>query len=108
MSEILHLLTISQSNKKYDDEYKCIKRLSATYNMPEIEELWLEFERCETKEARFVKKSTDTMRLCKQKCMKQTIKQSKDCLTNLGMVQLQSPKNLTNTSTKNNQPSAKK
>lgn len=42
--------------QKYDDEYKCIKRLSTTYNMPEIEELWLEFERCETKEARFVKK----------------------------------------------------
>ena len=48
------------------------KRLSATYNMPEIEELWLEFERCETKEARFVKKIDRYDAIMQAKICKQT------------------------------------
>lgn len=41
--------------EKFDKEYAGIKRLSLQYNLPEIEMLWLEFERAESKEAKFVK-----------------------------------------------------
>ncbi len=40
---------------KHKMEHKCIRRLSLTFNMPEIEQLWLEFEANETPEAKFVK-----------------------------------------------------
>lgn len=41
--------------EKYRKEYACIKRLSAEYEMPEMEELWLEYEDSKTPEAKFVK-----------------------------------------------------
>lgn len=40
---------------KFNKEYACIKRISKEYKYPEIESLWLEFEKNETKEAQFVK-----------------------------------------------------
>ena len=42
--------------EKYKNELACIKRLSSTYNMPEILELWEEFAQNKTPEAKFVKK----------------------------------------------------
>lgn len=42
--------------EKFNKEYACIKRLAKEYNLPEIESIWLEFEKSETKEAKFVKK----------------------------------------------------
>ncbi len=36
-------------------ELVCIERLASEYNMPEIKELWLEFEENTTPEAKFVK-----------------------------------------------------
>lgn len=41
--------------QKYNLEYDCIKRLARDYDMPEIEQLWLEFEESKTPEAKFVK-----------------------------------------------------
>lgn len=41
---------------KYMKEYNGAKRISETYNMPEILEYWLEFEENKTPEAQFVKK----------------------------------------------------
>lgn len=41
---------------KFDREYACIQRLAKEYEMPEIEDIWLEFEKGQTREARFVKK----------------------------------------------------
>lgn len=41
--------------EKFDKEYACIKRLAETYNMPEIESYWLEFEEGKTPEAKFVR-----------------------------------------------------
>ena len=40
---------------KYKNEYEGIKRIAKLANMPEIEDLWLEFEERKTKEAKFVK-----------------------------------------------------
>ena len=42
--------------EKFLQEQKCVARLAKEYNMPEILSLWEEFEKCETPEARFVKK----------------------------------------------------
>jgi len=39
---------------KFNNEYACVKRLSKEYNMPEIETLWLEFEKQTTAEVKFV------------------------------------------------------
>ncbi len=41
--------------EKFDKEYACIKRLSKTYKLPEIESIWLEFMEQKSKEAKFVK-----------------------------------------------------
>lgn len=41
--------------EKFNKEYACIQRLSKEYNYPELEEIWLEFEKGETKEAQFAK-----------------------------------------------------
>lgn len=41
--------------EKFKKEYEGIKRVAKLANMPEIEELWLEFEERKTKEAKFVK-----------------------------------------------------
>ncbi len=41
---------------KYQNEYNGVKRIAEQYEMPEILELWLEFEECKTPEAQFVKK----------------------------------------------------
>ncbi|MEG1581953.1 MAG: HD domain-containing protein [Clostridia bacterium] len=41
---------------KFNKEHACIKRISKDFNMPEIENIWLEFEECLTSEAKFVKK----------------------------------------------------
>lgn len=41
---------------KYENELRAIERISSEYNMPEIKELWLEFEENKTPEAQFVKK----------------------------------------------------
>lgn len=41
--------------EKFEREYVAIKRISDTYNMPEILDLWLEFEEAQTPEAKFVK-----------------------------------------------------
>ncbi len=41
--------------EKHNGEYKCINRIAQSYNMPEIETLWLEFEEQKTSEAKFVK-----------------------------------------------------
>lgn len=41
---------------KYKNELRAIERISSEYNMPEIKELWLEFEENKTPEAQFVKK----------------------------------------------------
>jgi len=43
-------------NDKYLKELNGIKRISQTYNMPEILEYWLEFEENKTPESIFVKK----------------------------------------------------
>lgn len=40
---------------KYKRELACIERLSNQYNLPEIKEIWLEFEENSTPEAKFVK-----------------------------------------------------
>ncbi|MBQ8615056.1 MAG: HD domain-containing protein [Clostridia bacterium] len=42
--------------EKYKKELECIIRISEEYDMPEVLKLWLEFEKCETPEAKFVKK----------------------------------------------------
>lgn len=42
--------------EKYEKEYACVKRISEQYEMPEILELWKEFEENVTPEAQFVKK----------------------------------------------------
>ena len=42
------------AQEKYDKEYNCIKRLSKTYDMPEIETLWLEYENQTSPEGKFV------------------------------------------------------
>ena len=42
--------------EKYEKEYACVKRISEQYEMPEILELWKEFEENTTPEAQFVKK----------------------------------------------------
>ncbi len=41
--------------EKFEAENKCIKRISEEYDMPEILQLWLEFEENKTPEAKFVK-----------------------------------------------------
>ena len=41
---------------KYENELRAIERISKEYDMPEIKELWLEFEENQTPEAQFVKK----------------------------------------------------
>lgn len=41
---------------KYQKEYAGVKRIAEAYEMPEILELWLEFEENKTAEAQFVKK----------------------------------------------------
>lgn len=41
---------------KYENELRAIERISSEYDMPEIKELWLEFEENKTPEAQFVKK----------------------------------------------------
>lgn len=41
---------------KYQKEYAGVKRIAEEYEMPEILELWLEFEENKTAEAQFVKK----------------------------------------------------
>ncbi len=41
---------------KYENELRAIERISSEYDMPEIKELWLEFEENQTPEAQFVKK----------------------------------------------------
>lgn len=41
--------------EKFEREYAAIERISNTYNMPEILDIWLEFEENETPEAKFVK-----------------------------------------------------
>lgn len=41
--------------QKYAQEYNCIKRIADECDMPEILEIWCEFENGETKEAKFVK-----------------------------------------------------
>lgn len=42
--------------EKYEKEYACVKRIAEQYEMPEILELWQEFEANTTLEAQFVKK----------------------------------------------------
>ena len=42
--------------EKYKKEYDCVKRISQEYEMPEILDIWLEFEECKTAEAKFVKR----------------------------------------------------
>ena len=42
--------------EKYQKEYVGVKRIAEQYEMPEILELWMEFEECKTPEAQFVKK----------------------------------------------------
>ncbi|MBO5954789.1 MAG: HD domain-containing protein [Clostridia bacterium] len=42
--------------EKYDKELAGVKRIAKEYDMPEILELWLEFEENKTPEAQFVKK----------------------------------------------------
>ena len=42
--------------EKFDKEFACVKRIAEEYEMPEILELWLEFEENITPEAQFVKK----------------------------------------------------
>lgn len=41
--------------EKYQKELACIERLAKEYNMPEIKDLWIEFEENKTPEAKFVK-----------------------------------------------------
>ena len=43
-------------NEKYEREYIGVKRISEEYEMPEILELWKEFEENKTPEAQFVKR----------------------------------------------------
>lgn len=43
------------AEEKFEKEYACIKRLSAEYDMPEMEKLWLEYKDFKTPEAKFVK-----------------------------------------------------
>ena len=43
-------------DEKYKREYAAVKKVSEKANMPEILDLWLEFEENKTKEAQFVKK----------------------------------------------------
>lgn len=42
--------------EKYENELKCIKRLATQYNLPEMLEIFQEFEENKTPEAQFVKK----------------------------------------------------
>ena len=42
-------------HQKYELEFSCIKRISDKNDMPELLELWLEFENNQTAEAQFVK-----------------------------------------------------
>ena len=39
---------------KFNNEYACIKRISKSYNMPEIESFWLEYEKQTSPEGAFV------------------------------------------------------
>ena len=41
--------------EKFDKEYACIQRLAKEYDLPEVEQIWLEFEKGESKEAQFAK-----------------------------------------------------
>lgn len=41
--------------EKHKKELACVERLASEYNMPEIKELWLEYEENSTPEAKFVK-----------------------------------------------------
>jgi len=41
---------------KFLKEYACIKRIAEQYDMPEIEEIWLEFEDGMTDESKYAKK----------------------------------------------------
>lgn len=42
--------------QKHTEEHKCVKKIAKKHKMPEIEQLWLEFEEEKTKEAIFAKK----------------------------------------------------
>ena len=42
--------------EKYKFEFEGVKRIAEQYEMPEILQLWQEFEECKTREAQFVKK----------------------------------------------------
>lgn len=42
--------------EKFEKEYACVCRLAKEYNMPEIESIWLEFEKGESEESKFVKR----------------------------------------------------
>ena len=52
---------------KFEREYACIKRRAKDYEMPEIEDIWLEFEKGQTKEAKFVKKLDKYDAVCQSK-----------------------------------------
>ena len=41
--------------EKYNKEKIAIERIAESYDMPEMKDLWLEFEESKTKEAKFVK-----------------------------------------------------
>jgi len=43
-------------NEIFENESKCVKRLAEQYDMPEIFDLWKEYEENQSPEARFVKK----------------------------------------------------
>lgn len=45
-----------EKREKYDNELKCIQRLAEQHQIPEILELWKEFEQGKSPEAVFVKK----------------------------------------------------
>ena len=45
-----------EKQEKYDNELKCIQRLAEQHQIPEILELWKEFEQGKSPEAVFVKK----------------------------------------------------
>jgi 5'-deoxynucleotidase YfbR-like HD superfamily hydrolase len=42
--------------EKHKKELQCVTRIANDYEMPEILDLWLEYEECKTPEAQFVKK----------------------------------------------------
>ena len=49
------LIDTEKRKHKYEDEKKCIQRIALKAQMPEIYDLWIEFEENKTDEARFVK-----------------------------------------------------